>query len=618
MFSSGSAAARGAAAAKGSGKVMQAVQGVKGGLGRTTAGVGRKIFGRAPGGAIKPGGTGIRGWAGRNPITAVTTLPMIPGAVGGAYNWATGGGGGQPGQQQQGGGYGGGYGQGQIGYGTGGGQGVAPWQTHQQQPGHNPEGVAATMKDKPYKAACDKTGLTPYQLTFALRVHKANLSPQQIKAGIDKAGEYMGEEYVEELREGMDKIASMDKEALGWLRALGAGAAKYGKPALSGLKNLFGKAPKGQADRLAHSANKLFQGTKGTGLAETTAKALKKIPKGVNQSADWSKGLGLTGGPGGLMRMAGGGMTGAQAAGDDAPWYVKAPAILGGAAFGRAMPNMGAGARAAGNRAMWGGFGGLAADEALGLGGIDTGGRLGQIGSIGGFASPLLKGQKIPGALTAGKYNPLAGLAGKKLPNLGFNAAGRRGGLGSKINQWAQQNPGWLGTKGLRAATFAPSVGAGVGAVGSSLAGAADDYVDGKVEGARQDSMNELMNNPQIQNALNMAQQGGGFMESLSGIGGIIDPLLEMMGMDPSQMNPLMKILLMAGGGLGLGGLLSGSKGAGIGGLGMMAIPLIAQMMKKNQGGGRVPRPVTSGQGGQGCLPIGGPDRWILTVLQRV
>lgn len=428
------------------------------------------------------------------------------------------------------------------------------------------------------KEACDSTGLTPYQLTFAIRVHEANLSPRQIEAGIEKAGEYMGEEYVEELREGMDKIASMDKEAIGWLRA-GWHGLKAGAPKVTNWLKAMTAAPgKSQASRVGAVMNRIAEPGKTVGSTVASLKGASK-PLGLLGG----QGQGFKSGLGGALRMGIGAQTGSTMAGEDAPWYVRAPLMLGGAAIGRAMPNMGAGAQAMGRRAMWGGWGGMTADQMAALGGIDTGGRFGQLGALGGFASPLLRGQAIPGAVTAGKYNPLARLAGKNLPNLGYTLApgaargsAQLGGLGKKISDAV--TPGWR--SGLGWGMFAPTVGAAAAGGAQGLAGAADRYVDSKVDRARQDTMNELMNNPQVQSALEMANKGGGFMDSLSGIANIVDPILEMIGIDPSQMNPLMKILLMAGGGLGIGGLLSGSKGAGIGGLGMMAIPLLAQAMK--------------------------------------
>ena len=67
--------------------------------------------------------------------------------------------------------------------------------------------VESDEKPSELKEACDKAELTPYQYGFAVRVHEANLSPQQIRDGIEKVAEHMGEEYAEELREGMEKIA---------------------------------------------------------------------------------------------------------------------------------------------------------------------------------------------------------------------------------------------------------------------------------------------------------------------------------------------------------------------------------------------------------------------------
>jgi len=396
------------------------------------------------------------------------------------------------------------------------------------------------------KAACDATGLTPYQLTFAVRVHEANLSPQQIEEGIEKAAEYMGEEYVEELREGMAKIASMDKEA--WVGPAISAAARVGSRVLPWARTALGWGAKGgkaavQGGKAAVQGGKAaVQGGKaavqGGGLIKPV-NTLKGMAQGVSKVPDSAKSMG--------WRMAGGALAGNQMAADDAPWYVRAPLTLGGAAFGRAMPHLGALGKAQGTRAMWGGLGGGGIDQVAGVLGHDTGGRFGQVGALGGFASPLVKGF-APGA------------RGSK-----FIASGAPAGSMAATNL-------------KRTVVGAPIAATGIGA--------GNEIVDSKVEAARQQSMQEVMNDPKIQKALQMAEQGGGFMDSLSGMANVIDPILKLIGIDPSQMNPMMKVLLMAGGGLGIGGLLSGSKGAGIGGLGMMAVPLIAQYMKQQQGGG--------------------------------
>ena len=588
-------AARGGKAAVQGGKTM--AQGVSkvpgmyraggGGVKGVAAGgkqLSRSVLGRAPGGAGRYArGTGVRGLAGRNPITTAT-LGM------GGFGGGVAGGGESP--QAQGGPGGGGYGipgadgPGLRRPGTFGGfpaglpdQWNPDWEQTTQPVGHTPKEASMNIK-----AACDATGLTPYQLTFALRVHEADLSPQQIKEGIEKAAEYMGEEYVEELREGLDKIASMDKEAgigsvlskaVPLLAKLAPKAGKIGR----GAKNLLKAPGASQSSRVGHVANKLFQPGKGGIGAGTT------LAKGEG----WSKPLGSFGGKGGLMRMAGGAMTGNVAAGEDAPWYVKYPMMAGGAAFGRAMPRMGAPARAAGGRALTGGFMGMVGDETAGLAGIDTGGRFGQLGALGGFASPLVKGQRLPGAKGLGSLMNTQGLptsvrkAGiglrnAKLPDLSPGGAISQRGAATAAKYLGK--PGTARNFASQAGLYSsPALaGAGIAGVGGAI--------DSKVEAARQKSMQEVMSNPKIQNALEMAEQGGGFMKSISGMAGVIDPILKLIGIDPSQMNPLMKIMLMAGGGLGIGGLLSGSKGAGMGGLATMAVPLIAQYMKQQQGGG--------------------------------
>ena len=435
------------------------------------------------------------------------------------------------------------------------------------------EAQLAEMKGRPLttiafnptsrKEACDKTGLTPYQLSFAMRVHGANLSPQQIEAGIEKAGEYMGEEYVEELREGMDKIASMDKEALGWLRHL-AKAKPLFKNFTGTMNKLFtrGNPYKGAKPALSSTGEKALRlaGPKPSTALSTTVKP----PPGKGLGIFGGEGKGVGAGAMGLGRMALGAGTGVQAVGEDAPGWMKALGAVGGAAFGRSMPRLNASAQAAGNRALWGGMGGGSADYFAGLGGIDTGGRLGQLGALGGFASPLLRGQKIPGRIP--------GIGGKALPALDAGGATTRA-IASKISPGVQRNLG-------RAAWMpAAAVGFGAPIVGGAI-DSAKGYAEGLADETSKRRVAEIMSDPKIQQALQMAEQGSGFMKGLEGVGGIVDPLLEMLGMDPSKMNPLMKILLMAGGGLGIGGLLSGSKGAGIGGLGMMAIPLIMQAMK--------------------------------------
>jgi len=459
---------------------------------------------------------------------------------------------------------------------------------------------------------CEATGLTPYQLTFAIRVHQANLSPQQIRDGIDKAAEYMGEEYVEELREGMDKIASMDKDAfLTALSRAGQVGLKHAPKiqrgattALNWVKNLVGRGSKvaPKVDEVLklpapgkHAVPKPTQQTwkvdptgnvtaPSRALAVIPGQAAKLTPKGKFQAVaeGVSKAYGRFGKPiaeklGPAATVAGpagiGGYTGhvATGQGDTAmPWYVKYPAILGGAATGGRMKHLTPLARAGATRAAWGGGGGTFLDEAAALGGIDTGGRGAQAGVFGG----LLGSVPVKGVAAIRK-----GLA-SKLPEAG---------LGSM--------------KSLKNTTMYGGV--GVVAADALVTNKANQMMEEMGPELAQQEMNNFFEaNPRVLEAMEMAntpgvieaaqgaleggQAAAGMMGSLANIGNMIDPLLNLF--DPSgklseSMNPMMKILLMAGGLTGLGGILSGSKGATAGGLGMMSIPIIQQLMaKKKQG----------------------------------
>jgi len=54
-----------------------------------------------------------------------------------------------------------------------------------------------------------------------------------------------------------------------------------------------------------------------------------------------------------------------------------------------------------------------------------------------------------------------------------------------------------------------------------------------------------------------------------------VDSLIDAVGMDSAGMNPLLKLLMVAGGALGIGGAVSGSKTAGIAGAAMFVLPLV-------------------------------------------
>ena len=128
-----------------------------------------------------------------------------------------------------------------------------------------------------------------------------------------------------------------------------------------------------------------------------------------------------------------------------------------------------------------------------------------------------------------------------------------------------------------------------VNQIGDAFEGQIRQRIPGIVEDATGKTLPELREGIDRMDQLGSTFSGLG--ESLSGVTGMIDPILEMVGMDPSKMNPMMKVLLMAGGGLGIHGLLSGNKSTGIGGMGMMALPLIMQWLqrkKQTEGGAEI------------------------------
>ena len=519
------------------------------------------------------------------------------------------------------------------------------------------------------KLACDSTGLTPYQLAFAVRVHEANLSPQQIIDGVEKVAEYMGEEYAEELRDGLDKIASLDKEAFSKLISGGLKWLRGAKPVVKSVDavkkvvqapaKLVRKTPAAnqpvntayrQTDRVADIVNRGFQPAKSVAAPKPTSTVgkMKDIASGgqvaqtsaivpnAGKPLNWmggnaERGLSNLAGAG---RMAGGAMTGQQMAGSDAPWWQQALGAAGGAAFGRSMPNMGHAGRAAGRRAAIGAGTGYTADMAsqmlLGQQGTDYGKWLSRMG----FASPLVRGQKIPSAITSGKYNPLKFLAGKNLPNLSTPAGLRS--AASKIPGAGLASKLPIGKKTLATAAaavpatyFGAPIASSVYDKAKGFADTAGQWYDAFQQGPAQYTSNQFDNFlgdpdkvnqigdafegqirqripgivedatgktlPELREGIDRMDQLGstfsGLGESLSGVTGMIDPILEMVGMDPSKMNPMMKVLLMAGGGLGIHGLLSGNKSTGIGGMGMMALPLIMQWLqrkKQTEGGAEI------------------------------
>ena len=137
---------------------------------------------------------------------------------------------------------------------------------------------------------------------------------------------------------------------------------------------------------------------------------------------------------------------------------------------------------------------------------------------------------------------------------------------------------------GLIGAETAPVVaGAGVEMVNDRIASEGNKQ--------REQALRDVFSIPQVQEALQSGQRGKELFSTLDRMGSVADPMLQMMGMDPSQMSSLAKLALMAGGGMALGGLAGSASGnaaggAGLGGIAGIALPMILQAMQgQGQGG---------------------------------
>ena len=484
------------------------------------------------------------------------------------------------------------------------------------------------------KEACDKTELTPYQYGFAVRVHEANLSPQQIRDGIEKVAEYMGEEYAEELREGTEKIA------------LGTAV----KPMLQGAWN----AGKGYLQK------KLPQWLGGGVAQQAAPKVTQQAAKQVAPSLSRRGFLGIEQAGGRQAAQQAAPQATQQVAKQVAPQVTQQAAPVSGAFRAGQQFRRGLDATKAAPGQVWDATKGYtmppvrtALGMTTGAGMSDDDATMGEIarnaliGGVTGFHLPTLR---------------------KHLPSVANSATGVFYGSGAghgldQLNSWRDvdsnygQQLGWLGlgagasknkilnplfnrfvpqrAKNIASSRLMPWMVAGaevpeLAAFGRS---AYDSATGGTGVPPTQDGVpptqgGEPPSEPTTPMALPdsdldvntpgevpevapevapvSAEAGepsdtpsmtSGFMDILKGLGkdervasfgSTIDPILDAIGGEgfSQKINPLMKILMMAGGGLGIGGLLGGGKKMGLGGLGMMAIPLIYQMMqgKKDEG----------------------------------
>lgn len=404
----------------------------------------------------------------------------------------------------------------------------------------------------------------PFAQAFLRRCVEQGLTLEQIKTGIDQVEARFGKEASDELTAGLEKLAA----PIPWGQLAGK-AVNWGSKALG----MGGQA-----------INKV------RGAVQPATSAINRA----------------VGGQG--ARMAGGAMTGYTAAHDPSntessmlnpmSWGGREWAgALGGAAFGRAMPHMGATAQAAGQRA----FGGMMAGNTLGYaadaaGFEGVGDQLGRAGAIGGFASPFIKGLK------PGQMAPKVQQAGNTFNQVFQKPWEKATGLNPKSV--------WRGLTD-KAAPMAERVGMGIGPgmVTAGLGGTAamvgidglkQHFGDAMVSRVEQEAPRIFQQmtgmNPEQARALASSAQG---LSQLLNIG---DPIFKMLGMDPTQMSGIQKIMLLLGGGAVLGGMFGGSGGvtgmgslALLGGLAMGGFPGL--------GGGQAPAASAAPAGNAGMTP---------------
>jgi len=283
-----------------------------------------------------------------------------------------------------------------------------------------------------------------------------------------------------------------------------------------------------------------------------------------------------------------------------APEGMEGWGALAGLGYGLGMGKMKPGGlfRTAGARAGYGTLGGEAIGMPLELMGVE-----GARGTLAGAGGWLGAGSALPPGMRhqAGmRVSPL----GKSI--LRHGQAARRGAW----DVWSRPKKVWgryfgEGSKAI------PGISKGVPLTekimaGTAMAGTAATLASIPVglglkavrnaggEGAAQ-VLNQFVAQPEVQNALNMANkfsQGGMMGQAWEAISGVADGILgiflppQMLG----QMGPMQKLMLLLGGGVGLAGLLSGSKGmmaAGGGAAALGALPLLMGGFRGQPGGGQ-------------------------------
>ncbi|MBS3927491.1 MAG: hypothetical protein KGZ65_02600 [Sphingomonadales bacterium] len=322
-----------------------------------------------------------------------------------------------------------------------------------------------------------------------------------------------------------------------------------------------------------------------------------------------------------------------------------------------------------GQGAIGGGFAGSAIDQTAGALGYDTNGRFAQAGAGfgllagGGRGLAAMRvarhGAFLPGVMA--QASKMSGPARADFLAKNMSMAGQVNSLGAKATQGLEQfargsmapltgvgktgwnlmtgakNPFSSAWKGAVPGTRLGRIGATVGGVGmgATALGMGSEYLHNRFSNAVDEKLGDVYNQamPQFQDDaagfLDQYMQSRGLMneqgqfdpmQTVNRNGGIMgsmmqgsDKIFQGLGMDPSRMSPMQKMMIM-GGALGLGGgAMGGSPGvAGAGGLAMMGGLLPTLMQGQGQGGQRYsgynPMQQQSAPGYEGQAPGQNPN----------
>jgi len=498
-------------------------------------------------------------------------------------------------------------------------------------------------------------GLNPYQTAFFTRCAQAGIEPDGWKAKVDQAHEKFGADYTGELYEGLEKIAANPwglwnkaRNAWGAGRTLLQGqkaqqALNLGKKVVGGKGGMASAAAGGAAGYISAPEDASFLNTAtrtlggaalGRGMHAGGRAGWNRLPQGVREGVkQFGRGMagrGTSGYGGAVGSWASGakgaapgayrwgsrarnvgrpmlyGTAGAMTGSDIAPEGYEGLGALGGfgagamyaTPWGRRLLNssaLGRGAKQGMQRAVIGNWAGTAADQLLGTENMaGWGARAGLVSPLANrFAPGLMKGK---GAQRVGDFARGASLVGARGAKKPLSTAAKLG-IGAGVGSIAAPALGL------------PNASQAIDNVVMSKAQKMLDSPEGQqmIQGQADSFLKKSGLPGGIAQAKDLLAQGQSGMDMLSKLGNIPDmilgPMFSMFGEGGQRMlagmNPMMKwMMLLGGGGALLGGALGGGKGGMMGGLGGLAVPMMMGMMGGfgGQGGGMGGAPTSATQ----------------------